>query len=185
MKKLYTAYFVFLGVFLFHVAGYAQTEATNTDETERDMKIVFRVKWDGRVIPGITKVSELRRKTEVVTHRNGGAPGIQHRSPGITNYEPIVISRPRSSDREFEKWVNKVWSLGNGPGWEVSLKDFRKDIRIELCDQNGTVLLAFIVYRCWPSEYIAISKLDEDDPSLAMETIILQHEGWERDYEVK
>ena len=78
-----------------------------------------------------------------------------------------------------------MWSLGNGVGGEVSLKDFRKDIRIELCDQNGTVLLAFNVYRCWPSEYIALSSLDEDDQSLAMETIILQYEGWERDYDVK
>ncbi|HLO15029.1 MAG TPA: phage tail protein, partial [Anaerolineales bacterium] len=125
-----------------------------------------------------------KRTTEVVSHREGGDPSLQRRSPGQTTYEPIVLIRGRTHDLEFEKWANKVWSFGSGMGTEVSLKDFRKDMIIELYNEAGQLVMAFKVYRCWPSEYVALSDLDADNTSIAFESITLQHEGWERDYEV-
>ena len=92
----------------------------------------FRVKWDGRYVAGVCKMSSLRRVTEVVIHREGGDPSTARKSPGQTSYEPIVLMRGRTHDMEFEKWANKVWNYGSGLGAEVSLKDFRKDIIIEL-----------------------------------------------------
>jgi len=127
----------------------------------------------------------LRRRTEIVEYRTGGDPSLNRRSPGKTEYQPIVLERPRSNDREFERWANKVWSLGSGLGSEVSLKDYRKDILIELRDGAGRVLTAFKVYRCWPSDYVGLSDLDAEDKSLAMEILVLEHEGWERDYEIR
>jgi len=144
----------------------------------------FRVKWDGRYIPGIHKVSGLKRTTEVVTHREGGDPSIFHRSPGPTTYAPIILTRGRTHDTSFEEWANKVWNYGSGLGTEVSLKDFRKDIIIELYNEAGQLVLAFRVYRCWPSEYTALDDLDANDACVAVESLTLQHEGWERDYEV-
>ena len=32
----------------------------------------FRVKWDGAYVAGVSKVSALKRTTEVVKHREGG-----------------------------------------------------------------------------------------------------------------
>jgi len=154
-------------------------------QPEGDVEIQFRVKWDGKIIPGITKVSGLKRKTEVVTQRGGGDPNILRRSPGMTNYKHIIIQRPRSKDKEFERWANKVWNFGSGLGAEVSLRDFRKDIIIELADSNGNVLMAFKIYRCWPSEYVALSDLDADDDAPAMEKLVIEHEGWERDYDIE
>jgi phage tail-like protein len=145
----------------------------------------FRVKWDGRYVAGVDKVSALKRTTEVVLHREGGDPSSQRRSPGQTAYEPIILSRGRTHDTEFEQWANKVWNFGSGPGSEVSLKDFRKDIIIELYNEAGQLVIAFKVYRCWPSEYVALGDLDAGDTSIAIESMTLQHEGWERDYEVK
>ena len=144
----------------------------------------FRVKWDGKYVAGVYKVSALKRTTEVVSHREGGDPSTQRRSPGQTSYEPIVLVRGRTQDEEFEQWANMTWQFGSGPGAEVSLKEFRKDIIIELHNEAGQVVMAFKVYRCWPSEYVALSDLDADNTSVAFESITLQNEGWERDTSV-
>ncbi len=152
---------------------------------KKDVPVSFAVRWEGRTIPGITKISGLSRKAEIVETRSGGDPSLRRRSPGKTEYKPIVLKRPRTHDKEFERWANKVWNFGSGLGLEVSLKDYRKDIIIELRDDAGKILMAFKVYRCWPSEYVALSDLDADDKSLAMEILVLEHEGWERDYEIQ
>jgi phage tail-like protein len=144
----------------------------------------FRVKWDGRYVAGVSKVSGLRRTTEVVEHREGGDPSTVRRSPGQTAFEPIVLERGRTHDTEFEKWANKVWNFGAGLGSEVSLKDFRKDVIIELYNEAGQLVMAFKVFRCWPSEYAALSDLEANGTCVAIESLTLQHEGWERDYDV-
>ena len=169
-------------IFSMHESILAQQNPVSQSGTGHEEEIKFLVKWDGKIIPGITYVSELKRKTEILTHRSGGDPSIQRRSPGITNFEPIIIKRTRTFDKAFEQWANKVWNLGSGPGMEVSLKDFRKDLVIELRDGNDRLLMAFNIYRCWPSEYIALSKLDSEDTAPAMETLVIEHEGWEMSF---
>lgn len=67
----------------------------------------------------------------------------------------------------------------------MSLKQFRKDIRIELLNEQGTVVKAFNVFRCWVSEYQVLPDLDSDAHAIAIESIVLQNEGWERDTDVK
>jgi phage tail-like protein len=77
-----------------------------------------------------------------------------------------------------------VWNFGSGAGSEVSLADFRKDVLIDLFNEAGQKVMSFKVYRCWPSEYLALGPLDANGTCVAIESITLQHEGWERDYEV-
>lgn len=144
----------------------------------------FRVIWDGRAIPEITKLSGLGRHTEVIQSRGGGEPNEMRRSPGPSDYEPIVLERPLTDDPEFERWANKVWNFGGGLGTEVSLRDFRKEIRIELYNALGQTVMAFRVYRCWPSDYLVMGRMDAGSPSLPVEILTLQHEGWERDHEI-
>lgn len=145
----------------------------------------FRVKWDGSYVAGVSRISGLKRTTEVVNYREGSAPSVVRRLPGQTTYEPIVLERGRTHDIEFEQWANKVWNLNSNLGSEVSLKDFRKDIVIQLLNEAGQVVMAFMVYRCWPSEYVALGELDANGGScVAVESITLQHEGWQRDQEV-
>jgi phage tail-like protein len=144
----------------------------------------FRLKWDGRYVAGISKVSGLRRTTEVVRHREGGDPSSSRKSPGRTEYEPITLERGVTHDTEFEDWANKVWRLGSGPGTEVSLADFRKDIVLELHNEAGQLVLAYKVLRCWVSEYQVLPDLDANANAVAVETIKLENEGWERDLSV-
>ena len=133
----------------------------------------FRVKWDGRYVAGVSKVSGLKRTTEVVKHREGGDPSSTRKSPGRTEYDAI--------DTEFEKWANKVWNFGAGLGAEVSLKDFRKDLIIEVYNEAGQLALAYKVYRCWVSEYQALPDLDANANAVAIQHLKLENEGWERD----
>jgi phage tail-like protein len=142
----------------------------------------FRVKWDGKYVAGISKVGALKRTTELVEHREGGDPSTSHKSPGRTKYEAITLERGVTHDTEFEKWANKVWNFGNGIGSEQSLADFRKDIIIELMNEAGQVVLRYNVYRCWVSEYQAQPDLDSNANAVAIQTIKLENEGWERDY---
>lgn len=151
----------------------------------KDTRVHFTVKWDGKVIPGITQITGLRRKTEVIKHRSGGDSNLIRPSPGKTEYQPIVLKRPRTNDKEFEQWANKVWRRGSGFGTEVSLKDYRKDILIEFRDPAGKGLMALHVYRCWPSEYVALNDPDREDNSSPMEILVLEHEGWEGDYDIR
>lgn len=144
----------------------------------------FRVKWDGRYVAGVSKVSGLKKTTEVVKHREGGDPSTSRKSPGRTEFEAITLERGVTHDTEFEKWANKVWNYGSGLGAEVSLKDFRKDLTIELYNEAGQLAIAYNVYRCWVSEFQAMPELDANANAIAIQHLKLETEGWERDYEV-
>jgi phage tail-like protein len=144
----------------------------------------FRVKWDGKYVAGIDQVTPLARHTEVVKHREGGDPSTTRKSPGRTEYDAITLQRGVTHDVEFEQWANKVWNYGSGLGTEVSLKDFRKDITIELYNEAGQKVIAYNVYRCWVSEYVALPVLDANAPAVAIQHIKLENEGWQRDLSV-
>jgi phage tail-like protein len=144
----------------------------------------FRVKWDGRYVAGVSKVGALRRSTDLVEHREGGDPSTNRKSPGRTKYEAITLERGVTHDTEFERWANKVWNFGGGPGAETSLKDFRKDIIIDLFNEAGQKVISYRVFRCWVSEYQALPDLDANANAVAIQHIKLENEGWERDLDV-
>jgi phage tail-like protein len=144
----------------------------------------FRVKWDGKYVAGVSKVGSLKRTTEVVKHRDGADPNSSRKSPGRTEYEAITLERGVTHDKEFEQWANKVWNFGSGLGAEVALKDFRKDIIIEVYNESGQLAIAYKVYRCWVSEFQSLPDLDANANAVAIQTIKLENEGWERDTEV-
>ena len=147
----------------------------------------FRVKFGSSpaFVAGVSKVSSLKRTTEVVKHREGGDPSSTRKSPGRTEYEPITLERGVTHDPEFERWANKVWNYASGLGSEVSLKDFRRDIRIEVYNEAGQLVLAYNVFRCWVSEFQAQADLDANANAVLIQSIKLENEGWERDYEVE
>jgi phage tail-like protein len=135
----------------------------------------FRVKWDGRYVAGISKCSSLKRTTEVVEHREGGDPSTSRKSPGRTKYEAITLERGVTHDVAFEQWANKVWNFGSGLGMEVSLKDFRKDLIIEVYNEAGQLALAYKVYRAWVSEFQSLPDLDANANAVAIQHIKLEN----------
>jgi phage tail-like protein len=144
----------------------------------------FRVKWDGKYVAGVNKVGAFKRTTEVVKHREGGDPSSSRKSPGRSEYEAITLERGVTHDKEFEQWANKVWNFGAGLGLEVSLKDFRKDLIVEVYNEAGQLAIAYKVFRCWVSEFQAEAELDANANAVLIQSIKLENEGWERDVDV-
>ena len=141
----------------------------------------FKIKWDGKYVAGISKVGSLKRTTEVVKHRDGGDPSSSRKSPGRTEYDAISLERGVTHDVEFEQWANKVWFREGGLSKEVSLKDFRQDITIEVLNEAGAVAVRYYVYGAWVSEFQALPDLDAGANAIAIEHIKVENEGWERD----
>lgn len=142
----------------------------------------FRVRWDGKVVAGISKIGALRRTTEVIEHREGGEANLERISPGITKFGPIALERGVTHDTAFEEWANLVFNIRGDAA--MSLKNYRKDVVIELLNLQGAVVKAYRVYRCWVSEYQALPDLDANARVVAIERLVLENEGWERDESV-
>ncbi len=141
---------------------------------------MFRVKWDGQYVAGLSKMGALKRSTDPVVHRDGGDPSHEHKSPGKTKYDAVTLERGVTHDPEFEKWANLVHSLSS----PISLKNFRKDVIVDVFNEANQKVLSYKLYRCWVSEYQALPQLDAGTAGVAIETIKLELESWERDQSV-
>jgi phage tail-like protein len=151
----------------------------NTERFDPYKNFKFVVKFDGRPVAGVSKVSALKRSTEPVVHRVGGDPSTSRFSPSAWKFEPITLERGVTHDPEFEAWANKSFSTDGDAG--MSLKNFRKTVTIDLLNLQGNVALSYVIYRCWVSEYQALPELDANSPVVAIEMMVLQNEGWVRD----
>lgn len=142
----------------------------------------FRIKWDGKYVAGVSKITALKRSTEPNTHRQGGDPSTARVAPTTWKFEAITLERGVTHDPEFENWANLIFHTDGHAA--ISLENFRKDIIIELLNEQGNVAKAYKIYRCWVSEYTALPELDANGNAVAIESMILQNEGWERDMDV-
>jgi phage tail-like protein len=158
--------------------------SVNTQRLDPYKNFKFRLKWDGQFVAGISKVTGLKRTTEVVSHRSGGDPSAPHLSPGRQKYEPITLERGLTQDLAFHVWAGLVWNFGSALGSEVSLANFRKDIYLEMYNEAGQLVIAYKIFRCWVSEYQALPDLDANANAIALEHVKLENEGWERDTSV-
>jgi phage tail-like protein len=152
----------------------------------------FRVKWSAAgYVAGVSKVSALKRTTALIEYREGGDPSSSHKTAGTTKYEAIVMERGVTHDPEFEAWANRVWNFGNAQAApeqrekEVSLKDFRRNLTIDVFNEAGQKVLSYKVYRAWVSEFTAQADLDANANAVLIQSIKIEHEGWERDIDVK
>jgi phage tail-like protein len=142
----------------------------------------FKVKIDNQYVAGLSKCSALKRSTEVTTWREGGDPVISHQLPGKTKYDAITLEAGLTKDTTFEQWANLVHNYEGDA--LVSLKNFRKDIIIDVFNLAGQKVTSYRVFRCWVSEYQALPDLDASANAVAIEHIKLENEGWERDTSV-
>lgn len=139
----------------------------------------FRVKWDNVYVAGLSKCSALKKMTEVVEWREAGDQGGSRKSPGNTTYEAITLEAGVTHDTAFEAWANLVHNYQGDAA--MSLKNFRKDIVIDVFNLQGKKVLTYNVYRCWVSEYQALPELDASGNAIMIQTLKLENEGWERD----
>jgi phage tail-like protein len=144
----------------------------------------FRLRWDSHYVAGVSKVSALKRTTEVVKHRAGGDPSTSRKSPGRTEFEALTLERGVTHDPDFEAWAAKVWQIGASLGKEVSLADFRKDVILDFYNEAGQLAISYKIYRAWVSEYQALPDLDANANAVAIQHLKLENEGWDREVAV-
>jgi phage tail-like protein len=144
----------------------------------------FLVLWDGKVVAGVSKISPLKRTTEVVKHRSGGDPSSPRKTAGRTEFDAVTLERGVTHDVEFDRWANKVFLVNAGRGAEASLRDFRKDLVIQLLNEAGQVAKVYKIFRSWPSEYQIVGELDANANAVAIQSLKLEMEGWEVDPDV-
>jgi phage tail-like protein len=148
----------------------------------KNFKFILKFADNPAPVAGVSKVSPLKRTTEVVSHSDGGDLSTDRKSPGRTKFEAITCERGVTHDAAFEEWANLVYSVrGNAA---ISLKGYKRDIRLEFMNEQGQVAKAYNIFRCWVSEYTALPELDANANATAIETVVFQNEGWERDEEV-
>ncbi|MFQ5562685.1 MAG: phage tail protein [Parvularculaceae bacterium] len=154
----------------------------NPARTDPYKRINFRVRWDGEVIAGVTYVSPLARTTETIEYRGGSDPADRKMTPGLTTIRPVVLKRGVTHDASFEEWADEVWNPA-GPGG-ISLANYRKDVVVDLLNLSGQVVKRYVLYRCWPTQYVALDALDAGADLAAEERLVIQCESWERDKSV-
>lgn len=145
----------------------------------------FLLKWDGKYVAGFSKCSPLNRTTEATKFRESGDPSTEHILPGQIAFDPITLERGLTQDLEFETWVNQVWNFRGGPGFESSLANFRRNITLDFYNAVGQLTYSYNIANCWPSEYVALPELDASSNAVAIQTLVLQNEGWEREESIR
>ena len=127
----------------------------------------------------VSKVGALKRSSEVIEYKSGGDPVIR-KGLGRTKYEPITLERGLTQDQDFVDWANAAQVLDKGSPSE-SLAKLRREVRIDLLNEEGQPVWRFNIHRCWVSEYQALPDLDAGANAIAIEHIKLENEGWEQD----
>jgi phage tail-like protein len=143
----------------------------------------FRLLWDDKPVMGISKVGALKRTTEVVKHRDGGDNSTDHKSPGRTSYDAITVERGITHDPEFEAWANKVHPYSGDTAMDLAA--YKKNLTLEMMNEKGHVVYRYFLYDCWVSEYTAIPELNANANAVAIESLKIELEGWDRDKDTK
>lgn len=139
----------------------------------------FRVQWNGKTVLGVSKVGALKRTTEVVKHRSGGQNSFDYKSWGRTTFDGLLLERGVTHDTEFEAWANMVASFAGDAA--ANLAQYKRELTLELLNERGQVALRYFLHDCWVSEFTAMPELDANASHVAIESIKIEMEGWERD----
>jgi len=144
---------------------------------------MFQVVIDGQIVAGLKKMGLLKKSTEAVKWRSAGDPAHERIMPGGTTWEAVTLEQGLTHDPVFENWANSVNNIQGSAA--MSLVNFRKDIVLNVLNLQGTVAISYKLFRAWVSEYQALPDFDAATMNtVGIQTITLQHEGWERDLAV-
>ena len=153
------------------------TAQTNRFDPYRNFR--FRVKWDGQYVAGMTKMGALKRTTEMVEFREAGENIVSRKLPGKSSYQAVSLEAGITYDTAFEDWANLVNDFASHS--ITNLGEFRKNITLDVFNEAGVKALSYNLYRAWVSEYQALPDLDSSANAVAITTIKLEYEWFERD----
>lgn len=136
----------------------------------------FRVTWDGRTVAALSKMSAIKKATEAIEWRSAADAGIVRKMPGRTKFEAVTFEQGLTHDRQFLEWANQV----NNPQGEAanSLVNYRKTVRVEVLNMQGTPVMAFNLLRAWVSEFQALPEMDANANAVAIQTLKVEYENF-------
>jgi len=136
-------------------------------------KFHFQVDWGGTRI-GFTEASGFTVETETIEYREGASPEYHKvQMPGMQKYTDITLKRGMMlGDNEFYDWWNTV---------QLNTIE-RRDITIKLLNENHEPVVTWQVKNAWPTK-VESTDLKADGNEVAIETLVLKHEGLTIAYE--
>ena len=151
----------------------------NTHRLDPYKNFKFLVKWDNVAVAGLSKMSAIKRSTEVIEWREAGGPSIVRKLPGRTKFEPVTLESGLTHDRQFVEWADLVNSpQGDGA---MSLKNYRKEVIVEVLNLQATPVLRFFLQRAWVAEFQAVPEMDANANAVAIQTLKFEYEGFRAD----
>jgi phage tail-like protein len=155
--------------------------SVNTDRHDPYKSYRFLVFFGTSTSPvaAVSKVTKLQRTSDVIEYKEGGNNVIL-KGLGRTKYEPITLERGVTQDKDFITWADAAQKLDQGHP-TTSLANLRREVRLQLLNEEGQAVHGYIVHRCWVSEFQALPDLDAGANAIALEHIKLENEGWEVD----
>jgi len=153
------------------------TPQTNRFDPYRNYR--FRVKWDNDYVAGLSRMTALRRTTEMVEWREAGENITSRKLPGKSSFQPVTLEAGITYDTAFEDWANLVNDFASHSS--VNLAEFRKNVTVDVFNEAGQQALSYHLWRAWVSEYQALPDLDAGANAVAITTIQLQYEWFDRD----
>src|SRR6266436_4786312 len=152
---------------------------TNRFDPYKNFRFLVYLEQSATPVAAVSKVGGLKRSSDPIEYKEGGNPIIL-KGLGRTKYDPITLERGVTHDKDFEDWANAAQVLDKGAPSQ-SLANLRKQVRIELLNEEGQPVHRYVIHRCWVSEYQALPDLDAGANAYAIEHIKLENEGWEHD----
>lgn len=130
-------------------------------------------------VAAISKVTALKRSSNVIDYNEGGS-AVTLKGLGRTKYDPITLERGVTQDLDFISWADAAQRLDQGHA-TTSLANLRRQVRLQLLNEQGVPVRGYIIHRAWVSEFQALPDLDAGANTIALEHIRLENEGWEVD----
>jgi len=131
----------------------------------------FRVEIDGITRAGFKSCSGMEISQNAGTYREGTDRSlIMRKIPGLVSVSDITLARGVTRDSELWQWRRKIAS---------GVVD-RRNMSIVLVDDTGNDMIRWNLRNCWPTKWTGPS-LDATTDELAIETLVIAHEGLEVD----
>ena len=150
--------------------------SVNTHRLDPYKNFKFVVRWEGQAVAGLSKMSAIKRSTEVIEWREAGGPSIVRKLPGRTKFEPVTLESGLSHDTQLIRWADQVNSVLGDPA--MSLRNYRKDVTVEVNNMQGTKVMEFTLHRAWVAEFQALPEMDANANAVAIQTLKLEYEGF-------
>lgn len=158
------------------------TRFTTTDKRDPYRNFNFRILLGGVEVAACRKVSGLTASVEVVKFRAGNnLSTVDELSPGRVMYEAITLEAGITNDAAFKDWANTLIHHEGKPTPRLAEPGFRRDIQILIYDvdnDHARPVKKFSVFKAWVSKFTALSELAADANEVLIETIEIQHEGF-------